>query len=97
MRARTVARLGTRVLMWVRTRCEHRRHPILVPAPVLKRPMRVLRVFMRASEVPHADTRIPMKVLEYPHGTRSTHVKTLSAPSLLALSVPLVSPPQCEY
>ncbi len=47
------------------TRCEHSQHPIWVPSPVLERPMRVLRVFMRASKEPHA-------------GFHSIHESTLS-------------------
>jgi hypothetical protein len=49
MRARTVPRVSTKS-----TRCEHSQHPIWVPLPLLERPMRVLRVFMRASKEPHA-------------------------------------------
>ncbi len=49
MRARTVPGVSTKG-----TRCEHSQHPIWVPLPVLERPMRVLRVCMRASKEPQA-------------------------------------------
>ena len=49
MRTCTVPRVSTKS-----TRCEHSHHPIWVALPVLERPMRVLRVFMRASKELHA-------------------------------------------